>query len=122
MFKHHWLFFSTLLLGVVLTVPQLYYFDFLDKVAMISFTTELIVMLTSLIGILLLKRTGVTKVELIPISTGLVALFIAQLMDVLDEVLAQPEMITFLFEDMFWLVGYLFLIYGLIKFVSNSRN
>ena len=47
-------------------------------------------------------------------------LFIAMLTDTLDEVLSHPDVLTLLFEDVFQITGYIFIMIGLRQIVLRS--
>jgi len=107
------------LIGAVLTALQFLNFKHTNQIEFFSLISEAFVMFLCLYCIYEVQKIKTINVGYIPLVTGFTALFVSFLTDTLDEVLQQPAVLTVLFEDIFQMVGFIFILLGLKSVIKG---
>jgi len=118
--KKYSLFLLVLAGGVGLGFVQFILFERLDDVEVFSVFSEGFAMCLALYGLFVIQGLKHSRAEYVPLMTGFTALFVSLLTDTLDELVDHPDVITFFFEDIFQVTGYVFIIIGLRQWVRHN--
>jgi signal transduction histidine kinase len=121
--RRYWPATLVLLAGVVLATVQLLTFPQVDPPGIEVFGEVLFLTVT---GGCVLYVTGIQEslAENVskPMFLGLGVLFLRSVTDVLDEVLNQPKLFMFVFEDLFMVFGTLSVVVGISRWADSRRR
>ena len=109
-------------LAVVLAVTQLILLPPVSAIDVSGLISETIVCLIPLAGLFVIQRLRQSPGIYWPMLVGLSLLLLSHLTDALDELCVQPGLIGILVEDGLSVLGYVFLIWGLARWISSNQR
>ncbi|MBL4613462.1 MAG: GGDEF domain-containing protein [Magnetovibrio sp.] len=107
--------------SVLFITYQFLNFEARGEYELFSLLSEGLIALMSLTGIFVIQRLRNARAVYAPLMAGFTLLFFSLITDTLDEVLVPPDIVTTTFEDLFQVLGYLSVVFGLWRWVSFNQ-
>lgn len=109
-------------LAITFMAVQIWFFPAITRIDYSGLIAETIICLIPLAGLFLVQDLRQNPHVYWPLLAGLAALLLSHVADALDEVRVQPKIVGILVEDGLALLGYGFLIWGVVRWIHFNRR
>ncbi len=120
-FKRYGLVVGIVLLSIIYVVLQFTYFERTASIEITSALQEGFAALLVLSGLFIVQKLRDDKSIYLPLVLGMTTFYFALLTDFLDEIIKQPNYITYVFEDLFGIVGIALIVFGIWKGITKKE-
>ncbi len=108
------------LLSIIYVVLQFTYFERTASIEITSALQEGFAALILLLSLFIVQKLRDDKSIYPPLMLGVTTFYFALLTDFLDEIIQQPSYITYIFEDLFGILGIALIVYGIWKGITKK--